>query len=233
MAAFWGSDRREVTRRPPPAPGRLADPSTGREHVLLAELLSGDQVERGWGLYVHTPESASPATVQAPYATFATFSERQAAQTFDAAHAANLFVAGAHRAANDADEQSTEPANVTTNTDSVFHRIHQQVVAGPGDVVLQVLGTSGGTRDVTLTSGEAPPGDFPVQVGDQLTSEGYEVCLYGDGTCTSLASTGNVQGQWSRSVDAEWAALYPSFEIRRLLSRRAGLAEALAPALSG
>jgi hypothetical protein len=211
---------------------RLTDPSTDRDHVLLAELPAGDQVARGWGLYVHTPDAASSATVQAAYPLSATFSERLAAQAFDAAHASDLMVAGAHRGANAADDLGTEPANVTQDAGSVFHRVHQQVTEDSTDRAVQVLGGSvGGTRGVAVTSGEAPPGELATDVAGLLEAADFDVCLYGDGTCTSLPSTTNVQGQWSRSVDAGWAALYPSFAIRNSLVNRAELAGVLAPAL--
>ncbi len=210
---------------------RLQDPDTGREHLLLAELPGGDVVQRGWGLYVHTPSATSGAAIQAPYPGSATFSERLAAQVYDEADASHLFVAGAHRAANDANAESTEPANVTHNSGSVFHRIHQVVVRDTDDVSVQVLGTSGGLRDVVVTSGETPPGPLTADLAERLAAAEYDVCLFGDGSCTRLGSTTNVQGQWSRSVDAPWAAVYPSFEIRRFESRRSEFAEAMAAAL--
>jgi hypothetical protein len=213
---------------------RLDDDVTGRSHLLLSERLAAEQVGRGWGLYVHTPGAQTEATtLQAAYPGSATFSERLAAQAFDATGAEHLFVAGAHRRANVADEIDTEPANPTRNPDSVFHRIHVAVATGRDHAAIQLLGASGGDREVVVTAGEAPPTSFAQQLGAGLSAHDYEVCLYGDGDCTRLSSTGNVQGQASRASGADWAALFPSFEIRRLLSNREELARAVANTLGG
>lgn len=211
---------------------RLRDPSTGRDLLLLAERLAGELPERGWGLYVHDPATASQVTVEAAYPQSATFSERLGAQLFDAVGARNFFLSGAHRNANDADALDAEPANPTRNRDSVFHRIHLAAVTGAGDVAVQTLGATGATREVVVTAGEAPPTDLAERVASRLRASDYTVCLYGDGTCTRLASTTNVQGQAARAVDADWVALYPSFGIRNLLSARRELAEALVPVLA-
>jgi hypothetical protein len=211
---------------------RFTDTGTGRMHVLLAERLDGERVFRGWGLYVHTPDSETSITLQAAFPQSATFSERLAAQAYDAIHARNLFVAGAHRGANDADELGTEPANVTQDDGSVFHRIHQAVTRGPGDSTIQTLGATGAAREVVVTAGVAPPTELAEQLAAGLSANAYDVCLFGDGTCTRLPSTLNGQGQFSRAVGADWVALYPSFGIRGLLVNRQELADVLANLLA-
>lgn len=163
---------------------RFTDTATGREHVLLAEQPAGDLVLRGWVLYVHTPDSETTVTIQAAFPQSATFSERLAVQTFDAIEARNLFVAGAHRQANDADDLDPEPANVTRDANSVFHRTHQAVTTGPDDIAIETLGASGGDREIVVTAGAEPPTELAEQIAAGLTAHDYDVCLFGDGVFT-------------------------------------------------
>ena len=207
---------------------RFHDPGTGRDHLTLAEDVDGSGAyPRGWGLFVHSPEATSSATVIASYPGSATFSERMAAQVFDRDDAQNLLVAGAHRAANRADGDTYEPANPTTASESALRRVALEAVDG-GEVSLQILGATRDGREVVLTSGTVPPSNLAQDVDRGLEVEGYPTCLYADGTCEDLGSTGNLLAQDARAAQAEPLVLSPSYGIRGTLAEREQLASTLA-----
>ena len=210
----------------------LTDPDTDRRLLLLAERLDGSSVARGWGLFAVDPGSSSDVVIESAYAGSATFSERLAATAFDEFGAKAFLMNGAHRETNQADDVTYEPANVTTSEVSVFRAVHAATV-DRGDRVLELLGAGGGSRDVTVTSQLAPASAFAADLSASLRESGYEVCLFGTGDCDDLASTANLQGLDTRALKADWVALYPSLEIRRLASRRAELVAALSVALDG
>lgn len=215
------------------AVARLSDPDTGRTHLALMEEPGSDSVyTRGWGLFVHSPKAQTEVTVVAAYPRSATFSERLGAQLYDEVAGQDLLVAGAHREANRADATTYEPANTTTATVSALRRVHAEAV-DRGELSVQTLGASGSARAVSVTSGTVPPTDLAAVIGDALVQADYHVCLFGDGECTGLGSTGNLLMRDGRALGAEAATVYPSYDIRRLLANRAELAAVLAPALSG
>lgn len=207
---------------------RVTDPGTGREHLALAEDPDGTgRYARGWGLFVHSPDASSATTVIAAYPVSATFSERLAAQFFAADDAQNLLVAGAHRTANRADADTYEPANPTTASESALRRVAMQAV-DKGETSLQVLGATRDGNEVPLTSGTVPPTDLAETLDSALTSAGYPTCLYADGTCEDLGSTGNLLVQDARATKAEPLVIYPSYGIRGTLAAREKLAGVLA-----
>lgn len=210
---------------------RLHDPETGRDHLVLAEDATGSGTySRGWGLFLHSPQATSDSTVIAAYAGSATFSERLAAQVLDRDDAQNLLVAGADRAANRADGDTYEPANPTTASESALRRTALQAV-DRGEVSVQVLGATRDGREVALSSGTVPPSDLARDVDRGLETEGYPTCLYADGTCEDLGSTGNLLVQDARAAAAEPLVLYPSYGIRGTLVERERLAVTLADLL--
>ncbi|MGP9536470.1 M14 family zinc carboxypeptidase [Brachybacterium sp. AOP43-C2-M15] len=207
---------------------RLHDPETGRGHLVLAEDVEGSGAyPRGWGLFVHSPEATSDTTVIASYPVSATFSERLAAQLHDRDDAQNLLVAGAHRAANRADGDTYEPANPTTAAESALRRVGLEAV-DRGEVSLQTLGATRDGREVALTSGTVPPTEVARSVDRGLEAEGYPTCLYADGTCEDLGSTGNLLAQDARAAGAEPLVLSPSYGIRGTFAEREELAVTLA-----
>lgn len=210
---------------------RIADGDTGREHLALVEDPGGEgPYERGWGLFVHSPGASSSVTVSASYPDSATFSERLAAQVFNRDDAENLLIAGSHRWANRADDDTYEPANPTTASESALRRVAQQVV-DRGEVSLQVLGASGEDTAVPLTSGTVPPSSLARDVEQGLSAADYATCLYADGSCTELGSTGNLLVQDARAARAEPLVVYPSYGIRGTLANRERLAGVLADLL--
>lgn len=207
---------------------RLHDPGTGRDHLVLAEDVDGSGTyPRGWGLFLHSPEATSSATVIASYPGSSTFSERLAAQVLDRDDAQNLLVAGADRAANRADGDTYEPANPTTASESALRRAAIEAV-DDGEVSLQVLGATRDGREVTLTSGTVPPTALAQDVDRGLEAAGYPTCLYADGACEDLGSTGNLLAQDARAAGAEPLVLYPSYSIRGKAAEREQLAAMLA-----
>ncbi|USQ79115.1 hypothetical protein NF556_16050 [Ornithinimicrobium faecis] len=210
---------------------QIEDPETGREHLALVEDFGGSgPYARGWGLFVHSPDSSSSTTVVAAYPTSATFSERLAAQVFDRDDAENLLVAGAHRTANRADADTYEPANATTASESALRRVAIEAV-DRDETSLQVLGATRDGLEVPLTSGTVPPSDLAWTVDSGLSSAGYPTCLYADGTCDDLGSTGNLLAQDARAVRAEPLVIYPSYAVRGTLAAREKLAGVLAELL--
>lgn len=210
---------------------QIDDPDTGREHLALAEDPDGSgPYARGWGLFVHSPEASSSTTVVAAYPTSATFSERLAAQVFDRDDAENLLVPGAHRTANRADADTYEPANATSASESALRRVAIEAV-DRGETSLQVLGATRDGLEVALTSGTVPPTDLAWSVDSGLAAADYPTCLYADGSCDDLGSTGNLLGQDARAAGAEPLIVYPSYGIRRSLAAREELAGVLAELL--
>jgi hypothetical protein len=207
---------------------RLHDPGTGRDHLVLAEDVDGSGTyPRGWGLFLHSPQATSDTTVIASYPGSSTFSERLAAQVLDRDDAQNLLVAGADRAANRADGDTYEPANPTTASESALRRAAIEAVDG-GEVSLQVLGATRDGREVALTSGTVPPTALAQDVDRGLEAAGYPTCLYADGACEDLGSTGNLLAQDARAAGAEPLVLYPSYGIRGKAAEREQLAATLA-----
>jgi hypothetical protein len=81
---------------------------------------------------------------------------------------------------------------------------------------------------VALTSGTVPPSTLAQDVDAGLKAEGYPTCLYADGTCEDLGSTGNLLAQDARAAQAEPLVLSPSYGIRGTLAEREQLASTLA-----
>ena len=96
---------------------------------------------------------------------------------------------------------------------------------------MQVLGATRDGREVALSSGTVPPSDLARDVDRGLETEGYPTCLYADGTCEDLGSTGNLLVQDARAAAAEPLVLYPSYGIRGTLVERERLAVTLADLL--
>ncbi|GAB3706591.1 M14 family zinc carboxypeptidase [Mariniluteicoccus flavus] len=208
---------------------RLHDPVTSRDHLALVEDAGGtSEYARGWGLFVHSPAGTSTATVAATYPKSATFSARAAAQFFDRADAQGLLVSGSHREATRADADSYEPANPTVASESALRRVSIAAV-DPGEVALQILGTSEARS--SLTSGTVPPSDLARRVDDRLDASGLPTCLYAEDACTDLGSTGSLLVQDARAEGAQALVVLPTYDIRRLKVNRERLAEALVGAL--
>jgi hypothetical protein len=212
----------------------FADNVTGRTHYILAERPTDDVLDqRGWGMYVHDSGSDSNVTVEVPNPRAIANSQRLGVQAFDAIGAGNLLIHGARNSANRADDLGVSPADPRANGDSVFHHIHLAAVQR-GDVAVQTIGTSeGGSNEIVVTAGQVPPTDLAEIIGATFVDHGYDVCLFGDGSCLRLSASGNIQGQASRAVGADWVALYPHATLRNTVAGRQAMSEALAEVFLG
>jgi hypothetical protein len=203
----------------------LTDPSTHRRHLVLAERPDAEgEYPRGWGMFVYSPRAASSATVIDPYTGSATFSARQAVQTFDRGDAQNLLLDGAHRSATRADAASYEPANPTVAPESAMRRVAAAAV-DRNEVSLQILGT--GTDASSVTSATVPPSATATTLTRALRSGGFGVCLYGDGTCSQNGSTGNLLAQDARALQAHALVVSPTYQVRSKKAEREKFADAL------
>lgn len=68
------------------------------------------------------------------------------------------------------------------------------------EVSIQTLGATRDGFEVALTSGTVPPTDLAWAVDEGLADAGYPTCLYADGTCDDLGSTGNLLAQDARAA---------------------------------
>jgi hypothetical protein len=203
------------------------DSGTGRPFVVMFELQNEDGTwPHAWGLFIRAPRASSPFTVEVAHPLADRNTEPVGVATFRDADASNLFVAGAHRYA---DQDGS--ADVTRNVNSVFEAVHRTVLQR-GAAVFQPHGFD--ARDhasdgqVVVSSGIAPPEGLALAVADGLRLVGFAVCLYDGVHCADLGGTDNVQGMSAREAGAPFLHVEMSREVRDDMELRHQVAEVVA-----
>ncbi len=208
---------------------RYTDTVTGRESVLLRERKVDRRYPHAWGLYVFA-RNASGLVVEVPHPVADMNTENIGVQSFRAADAAGLLVAGAHRYANPENE-----ADMAHRTDSVFDAVHRRLLT-TGGRVLQPHGFGEATReavghDVVVSDGTATPPPIVIETAAALTGQGFLTCLYTGTVCWELAATKNVQGASTREFGAHFAHVESYTAIRTDSALRDRLAHTVAGVL--
>ena len=208
---------------------RYHDDATERDLILLAERRTSDtERSRGWGLFVFSPDSSNTAVVEAPHPVADLSTEDLATRTFLAADARALLIAGANR-----DAKIDGTADVAHQEDSMFEVIHRLAIEDGGPVV-QVHGFDASARsygDAVLSSGTDVPGERVESLAADLTSAGYEVCVYDGEQCRELGGTTNVQGSSTEESGADFLHVELSGPLRSDATTRARIAAIIAKAL--
>jgi hypothetical protein len=188
----------------------FTDRATGRELVILLE--EDGRARRGWGLFVHAPGGRSESTVEVPHPVHDAHTERLGVHVFQAADAANLFVAGAHRHAN-----PSGAADVAHQALSVFETLHLVVLERPG-VVFQPHGFESrgarGTWDAVVSSGGLPPEEPAPTLVRRLRRLGVRAVQYDGEACRVLGGTRNVQGRSTRARSGRFLHLELAHRVR-------------------
>lgn len=203
------------------------DRVTDRRLVLLTEdAAESGRRGRGWGMYIHSPESRSRLIIEVAHPVADVMTLELGLEIFRATDASSLFVAGAHR-----DAGSNDSADVAHNPRTVFEAVHSAAV-GAGSTVIQPHGFEATRRpesfgDLVISSGAAPT-DVTRSIAGRLSAAGFSVCLFGRDRCEGLGGTTNVQGRSSRTAGAEFVHLELARHVRESPSLRARLNSALA-----
>jgi hypothetical protein len=205
----------------------FTDRATGRELVLLVD--GDERAPRGWGLFVHAPAARSEATVEVPHPIHDAHTERLGVHVFQAADAANLFIAGAHRHAN-----PFGAADVAHQPLSVFETLHRVALERPG-VVFQPHGfESRGARrtwDAVVSSGGLPPEEPAPTLARRLRRLGVRAVLFDGEACRVLGGTRNVQGRGTRAHGGRFLHLELAHRIRSDPETAAAVGAAVAGAI--
>jgi hypothetical protein len=206
---------------------RYVDTGTGRPFIVMFEIQNNDgSWPHAWGLYIRAPKATSHLTVEVAHPLADRNTEPVGVATFRDADASNLFVAGAHRYAN-----QDGSADVTRNVNSVFEAVHRTALL-QGAAVFQPHGFSANQHpndgQVVVSSGVAPPQELAVHVANDMEAQGFAACLYDAVHCTDLGGTDNVQGMSAREAGATFLHVEMSAEIRDDVTLRNELAGLIA-----
>ena len=204
--------------------------SAERPILIVAEEVDDEEL-RGVGLYAVRPGAGAPPdlVVEVPHPRADRWTEELGQQLFTALDAEALFVAGAHRSADDgAADVAHEPA-------STFAAVDRAVV-GPGTVVLQVHGFDEskheGSEEVVVSSAEPTPAPLVRALEAALEDAGIETCVYDGRRCRALAGTKNVQAAHARNVGATFIHLELAPDLRERGAGRDELVEILTEVLA-
>lgn len=227
LAALAGTDD-------PPLPDGIqaleAVDGADRPVRIVAEDPDGGEL-KGLGLYAVREGAGVPPelVIEVPHPRADQLTEDLGPELFAALDAQALFVAGAHRTADDG------AADVAHEAGSTFSVVDRAVV-GRGTVVLQVHGFDASNHDgsgqVVLSSGERTPSPLVRDLDEALEDAGIDTCLYDGERCRELAGTTNVQGAHARAVGATFIHLELAADLREDGAGRKELVEVLTEVLA-
>jgi hypothetical protein len=133
-------------------------------------------------------------------------------ETFREANAEDLFIAGAHRAAN-----SNGSADVAHAQTSVFQGIHDAAIEPPTNV-FQPHGFDKAKHpncgEAVVSAGRTPPTQLAREVHSALRNAGFDALLYNGRVCPALGATTNVQGKSTRAIGADFLHVESIKDIR-------------------
>lgn len=174
-----------------------SDTATGARLHVLRERTKDGRYPHAWGLYVRRAGSSSRLQIEAPHPLYDVNSELVAVTAFQAGLAAELFIAGSHRYAN-----QDGSSDVAHNAASPFEAVHRAALE-PGDRVYQPHGFAESSwphyGDIVLSSGSATPGALVSELGSAYAALAYATCIYDGTACVGLGGTTNVQGESTRA----------------------------------
>jgi hypothetical protein len=197
---------------------------------IVAEDMDVGELQ-GLGLYAVREGAGVPPelVIEVPHPRADRLTEDLGPELFAALDAQALFVAGAHRTADDG------AADVAHEADSTFSAVDRAVV-GRGTVVLQVHGFDDSNHDgsdqVVLSSGERTPSPLVRDLDEALEDAGIDTCLYDGERCRELAGSTNVQGAHARAVGATFIHLELATDLREDGAGRKELVEILTEVLA-
>lgn len=196
----------------------------------LLALVEDRSPRRHWGTYVVAPRSSSRLLVEVPHPLSDLDTPQVGLQLFTRTGGRALLLAGAHR-----DAGSGDSADVAHRRDSVFEAVHRALLS-ESSVVAQLHGFDDGRRDdpddVVLSNGTDDPPRLLRRLQEDLSDEGFGVCLFQGGPrCRDLAARTNVQGRSTRAAGGSFVHLELAPSLRRDPDPRGRLVEALATSL--
>jgi hypothetical protein len=198
--------------------------------LIVAEDVDGGEL-RGLGLYAVRAGAGAPPdlVVEVPHPRADRWTEELGQELFTALEAEALFVAGAHRSADDG------AADVAHEATSTFAAVDRAVV-GRGTVVLQVHGFDDsaheGPAQVVLSSAESTPAPMIRDLERALEDAGIDTCVYDGRRCRTLAGTTNVEAAHARDVGATFVHLELAPDLRKSGPERDELVDALTEVLA-
>lgn len=201
-----------------------------RPILIVAEDVDGGEL-RGLGLYaVRAGVGAPPGlVVEVPHPRADRWTEELGQELFTALEAEALFVAGAHRSADDG------AADVAHEETSTFAAVDRAVV-GRGTIVLQVHGFDDsaheGPAQVVLSSAESTPSALVRDLQRALENAGIDTCVYDGQRCRTLAGTTNVEAAHARDVGATFVHLELAPDLRKSGPERDELVDVLTEVLA-
>ena len=198
---------------------RFTDTRSGARLGVLEEIRNRDgSWPHAWGLYIHREGSASKLTVEVAHPIADARTELVGVELFTRAHAANLFIAGAHRRADPAGA-----ADVAHNVGSAFQAV-QRAAVRPGDVVLQPHGFDEASHaslgEIVVSEGPQSPTALLDRLAAALQAANFQVCEFGRGRCGALGAQTNVQGRAARAAGATFVHIELARSLRDSSSTR-------------
>lgn len=210
-----------------------------RTVTLLRERRVDGKYTHGWGLYAFG-RSGSRVVVEVPHPRADLYTEKVGVLAFRRADAKALYVAGTHRYANgeqgplDDMGHADAPADMAHVTDSIFHAVHNRLLASN----LRVFQPHGfgneGYADAdyheVVVSAGATPTAFTYDVA-AATGRHFRTCVStGPSVCYFFASH-NEQGKTTRAAGGEFIHVEAYRPIRDDATLRTTLAHSVADVL--
>lgn len=231
---------------------RYTDNTTNQTFLGLREQLVNNAQTRGWGSFFFNETASVNVLVEAPHPRFDSRSSEIAATVYRDASAAGFLMAGAHRNSNGSDT-----ADVAHLSDSIFQEVHEAWTEQNGERdAWQLHGFNlanhnppmPGDTDVVVSGGEGDVSEGMLAVNQFMESGGFVTYGYNtlnindalnqqingnvDGQDFSgLGGTSNVQGQYTRSVGADFVHIEMAQSIRFDSNNRALASAAIVSAM--
>ncbi|MCB1734516.1 MAG: hypothetical protein H6981_15370 [Gammaproteobacteria bacterium] len=229
----------------------FTDSNTGNTYLGLREQLVNDQQTRGWGSYFFNTGADVQVLIEAPHPRFDTNSWEIAASIYRDVNAAGFLMAGAHRNAN-----GVGTADVAHLTESIFQEVHEAWTGAGERDAWQIHGFNldnhpimPADTDAVVTAGDGSVSSGMLAVDAFLEAAG--LVTYGYNTLdvndvlnqaingsvdgqdfAGLGATTNVQGDYTRSLGADFVHIEMEQSIRFDTNNRIAAAGAVVAAIN-
>ena len=215
----------------------------------LIETPNQEGLTRGWGSYFLNPSVKNSHFIEAPHILFDRFTPEIASQVFLLSGARGFFMAGAHRNAN-----GVGTADVCDPIASIFQVVHEAAITQQS-TTWQIHGFSDPVgkgfpkmTQVVLSPGKGEILSVIIEFRSHLARNGYTTYLYNEllpdhplnqrvnngvpgETFAPLAATENVQGIYSRSIQASFVHTELESQVRSSKASRDKIIRAIAAAI--
>lgn len=228
---------------------RWRDRATQTTILGLVEPLNQQGSTRGWGSYFLNPSANNHQFIEAPHILFDRFTPEIASQVFLLSGARGFFMAGAHRNAN-----GIGTADVCDPIGSMFQVVHERANTAQS-TTWQFHGFSDPVEkgfpqltQVVLSSGTGNVSPVILELRSLLIESSYTTYVYNElpldhplnqklngtvagETFSPLAGTQNVQGIYSRRIQASFVHIELESQVRVSTDNRKNISQVIAAAI--